>query len=161
MVRSRAEVDMTSGFRGTDGSDADEASLRLEPEDVLEDDSSEDVLDAGYAPQDRPWAVDDWGTTADEEDAGESLDGRLARELPDGAAPDDEDDGLGDVVGTDGELRDDEVGAERAGRLRDRDDLADTGGSSDEEPELVGWDTGVDGAGASAEEAAVHIVPDS
>jgi hypothetical protein len=63
--------------------------------------------------------------------------------------------------GSDGELRDDEVGAERAGRLRDRDDLADTGGSSDEEPELVGWDSGVDGAGASAEEAAVHIVPDS
>lgn len=152
---------MASGFRGADGADAEEASLRLEPEDVLEDDSSDDVLDRGYAPQDRPWAVDDWGTTAEEEDSGESLEGRLARELPDSSVPDDEGNGLGDVVGTDGELRDDEVGDQRAGRLRDCDDLADTGGSADDEPELLGWDAGIDGGGASAEEAAVHIVPDS
>jgi hypothetical protein len=150
---------MTGGSRGTDGNDGLEASLRLEGEDVLGDDSSDDVLDVGYAPQDRPWAVDDWGTTAAEQDAGESLDGRLARELPDAGAPDDGD-GLGDVVGTDGELRDDEVGDERAGRLRDRDDLEGTGGSADDEPELVGWDAGYGGGAASAEEAAVHVVPD-
>ena len=153
---------MTSRFHGRQGSGADEASLRLEPEDVLaDDDSGEDVLDAGYVPQDRPWAVDDWGTTADEESAGESLEGRLARELPDAAVPEDEGDGLGDVVGTDGELRDEEVGDERAGRLRDRDDLEGTGGSSDDEPELLAWDAGIGGGGASAEEAAVHVVPDS
>jgi hypothetical protein len=153
---------MAREFRGTDGTDADEASLRLEPEDVLEDDSTGgDVLDLGYAPQDRPWAVDDWGTTAFEEVSGESLDGRLARERPDADLADGDGDGLGDVVGTDGELRDDEVGDERAGRLGERDDLAGTGGSSDDEPELVGWDAGIDGGGAAAEEAAVHIVPDS
>ena len=153
---------MTSGFHGTDGADAEEASLRLEPEDVLQDDETgEDVLDRGYAPQDRPWAVDDWGTTAAEEDEGESLDGRLARELPDAAGAGDEGDGLGDVADTDGELRDDEVGDERAGRLRDRDDLEDTGSSSDDEPELLGFDAGIDGGGSSAEEAAVHIVPES
>ena len=152
---------MTTGFGGTDG--RDEASLRLEPEDVFEDEQTgEDVLDVGYAPQDRPWAAEDWGTTAEEEESGESLDGRLAREVPESTTSEDDDgDGLGDVVGTDGELRDDEVGDERAGRLRDRDGLADTGGSSDDEPELVGWDAGIDGGGAAAEEAAVHIVPDS
>jgi hypothetical protein len=153
------EVDMARDFRGTEGTDAEEASLRLEPEDVLEDDSRADVLDLGYAPQDRPWAVNDWGTTAYEEESGESLDGRLAREMPDAADADDDGDGLGDVLGTDGELRDDEVGDARAGRLRERDDLEDNGGSSDDEPELLGWDAGIDGGGAAAEEAAVHIVP--
>lgn len=41
----------------------------------------------------RSWGVEDWGTTEAEEFAGENLDGRLARELPDGVP--DEGDGLG------------------------------------------------------------------
>src|SRR6478752_4780690 len=132
---------MAREFRGTDGTDADEASLRLEPEDGLEDDSTGDVLELGYAPQDRPWAVDDWGTTAFEEESGESLDGRLARELPDADDDDGGDgDGLGDVVGTDGELRDDEVGDERAGRLRNRNDDDGADASPVDEPELLAWD---------------------
>jgi hypothetical protein len=87
--------------------------------------------------RDRRWTVEDWRITAGQEDSGESLDGRLARELPDSASPEGEGDGLGDVIGTDSELRDDEIGDERAGRFRDHDDLADSGGSSDDEPELV------------------------
>jgi hypothetical protein len=84
----------------------------LDPEDTLEDG---DPLDEGYSPPERPWAVNDWGTTAREESTGESLDGRLAREL---AEPSDDDsDGLGDATDTDGELLDDEVGDYRAGRL--------------------------------------------
>jgi|tagenome__1003787_1003787.scaffolds.fasta_scaffold20980186_2 hypothetical protein len=145
---------------GGDDRDADEASLRLEPEDVLEDDSDSDVLASGYSPQDRPWASDDWGTTALEEEEGESLDGRLARERPDSAGDDDGDgDGLGDVVGTDGELRDDEVGDRRAGRLAETDAGSESG--PDDEPDLEAFDEGIDGGAASAEEAAVHVVPDS
>jgi hypothetical protein len=147
---------------GSSGDDreAEEASLRLEPEDVLEDDSEGDVLASGYSPQDRPWAVDDWGTTALEEEEGESLDGRLAREQRDSSADDDggPDDGLGDVVGTDGELRDDEVGDERAGRLADTDAGSESG--PDDEPDLEAFDEGIDGGAASAEEAAVHVVPE-
>ena len=82
---------MTRGGFGSSGDDGEEASLRLEPEDVLEDDSSDDVLATGYSPQDRPWAVDDWGTTSFEDEQGESLDRRLAREAPD--VPGDEDEG--------------------------------------------------------------------
>jgi hypothetical protein len=144
---------------GTEGGDADEASLRLEPEDALEDDSTEDVLETGYSPQDRPWAVDDWGTTAREEETGESLDGRLSRERPDEDDADDGGDGLGDVVGTDAELRDDEVGDQRAGRLAETDAGSESG--PDEEPDLEAFDEGRDGGAASAEEAAVHVVPDS
>jgi hypothetical protein len=146
---------MEPGTYGTDGTDPEEDSGFLEPEDTLEDTHGvRDVLDTGYSPPERPWAVNDWGTTGAEESAGESLAGRLAREVPDGVA--DEGDGLGDASDTDGELIDDEVGDRRAGRLVDADD----GGGSDTDDELYARDAGIDGAGASAEEAAVHIVPE-
>ena len=148
---------MTSGGYGTHGDDADEASLRLEPDDVLEDTSTDDVLQTGYSPQDRPWAVDDWGTTEFEEEQGESLEGRLAREVPDDAARDEGDD-IGDLPGGEGELRDDQVGDERAGRLAETD--AGSESAPDTEPDMEAFDEGIDGAGASAEEAAVHVVPD-
>jgi hypothetical protein len=146
---------MEPGIYGTDGTDPEEASGVLEPEDTLEDPHGvRDVLDTGWSPAERPWAVNDWGTTEAEESAGESLDGRLARELPDGAA--DEGDGLGDASDTDGELLDDEVGDVRAGRIVDSGD----GGTTDDDEELWAQDEGIDGAAASAEEAAVHIVRD-
>jgi Family of unknown function (DUF5709) len=149
---------MTRSGYGSHGDDADEASLRLEPEDVLEDDSTGDVLETGYAPEDRPWAVDDWGTTDVEEEAGESLDGRLARELPDRTGGEDEGDDIGDLPGGEGELRDLEVGDERAGRLAETDAGTDSG--PDPEPDLEAFDEGIDGGAASAEEAAVHVVPE-
>ena len=120
--------------------------------DTLEVEADDDT--AGYSPADRPWASNDWGTTAQEEEDGESLDGRLARELPEGTR--EEGDGLGDASDTDGELLDDEVGDDRAGRLADGDD----GGLVDRESELYAEDEGIDGGAASAEEAAVHVVRD-
>jgi hypothetical protein len=144
---------MEPGIYGTDGTDPEEASGVLEPEDTLVDSHGvRDVLDTGWSPAERPWAVDDWGTTEAEEAAGESLDRRLARELPDEVT--DVSDGLGDASDTDGELLDDEVGDERAGRLVDADD----GGTTDTDDELYARDAGIDGAAASAEEAAVHVV---
>lgn len=127
---------------------------QLEPEDTLDDRGVGDVLDEGYSPAERPWAVDGWGTTAREELSGEGLDARLARELPD--LRDDDTDGLGDSSDTDGELLDDEVGDVRAGRLVD----SEGGGPLDTDDELWATDAGIDGAGASAEEAAVHVVDD-
>src|SRR5215218_4867639 len=138
---------MEPGIYGTDGTDPEEASGLLEAEDTLEDSRGvRDVLDTGYSPPERPWAVDDWGTTEAEELAGEGLDGRLARELPDGS-PDDGD-GLGDSSDTDGELLDDEVGDVRAGRLVD----SDQGADDDTDDELYARDVGIDGGAASAEE---------
>jgi hypothetical protein len=146
---------MEPGLYGTDGTDPEEASGLLEAEDTLDGARGvRDVLDTGWSPPERPWAVNDWGTTEAEESAGESLAGRLARELPDGAA--DDGDGLGDTSDTDGELLDDEVGDERAGRLVDADD----GATEDTDDELWAQDKGIDGAAASAEEAAVHVIPD-
>ncbi|MGY1641759.1 DUF5709 domain-containing protein [Geodermatophilus sp. SYSU D00703] len=133
-----------------DDLDGENDSGVLDPEDTL-DDRGVDPLDEGWSPAERPWAVAGWGTTGEEESAGESLDGRLAREVPEPADPDG--DGLGDTSDTDGELLDEEVGGDRAGRL-----VEDEGTSWDTESELLASDRGIDGGAASAEEAAVHLV---
>ncbi|MEU2280995.1 DUF5709 domain-containing protein [Streptomyces sp. NPDC013178] len=129
----------------------DDAGL-LDAEDTLVNDGVGDPLDRGWSPPERPWAVEHTGVTAAERRQGETLDQRLAEELPDIAPPDG--DGLGDCDGTDGELLDNEVGAARSGRLV----APDEGAHEDEESALIATDVGIDGAAASAEEAAMHIV---
>jgi hypothetical protein len=136
----------------TDGVDID--SGLLEPEDSLDDRGVLDVLDEGYSPPDRAWELNDYGLTAREAAEHESLNGRLARELPDIMIPDG--DGLGDTSDTDGELYDNEAGTVRSGRLID----VDPTGDIDDYAYLYAVDIGRDGGAASAEEAAVHIVAD-
>ena len=144
---------MDSFAVGSDGTDPEEDTGVLEPEDALVDlGGVDDVLDTGWSPAERPWAVTDWGVTEWEESTGEGLAGRLARELPEARA--DDGDGLGDASDTDGELIDDEVGGRRTGRL-----LETTAAWGDVEPELYALDVGIDSGAASAEEAAVHVVP--
>jgi Family of unknown function (DUF5709) len=148
--------DVRPGRHQEDDVDPDEVDddvfEQLDELDTLDTSGPDDPLDEGVSPPERPWAVDDWGTTPREEAEGESLDRLLARELPDSGSEEESDD-LGDVSGTDGELRDDEVGDARAGRLVADDDI---------DGELDARDVGVDGAGASAEEAAVHLTdPDA
>lgn len=114
--------------------DASEQLDQRQREDTLDDRGVEDVLDEGYSPPEH------WRST--EEDA--TLDERLDIEVPE-----DEDD--------DGEYLDDgEVGDQRAGRLVD----PNGGMGEDVDSEMIGDDVGIDGAGASAEEAAVHVVPE-
>ncbi|MHB9863331.1 DUF5709 domain-containing protein [Streptomyces sp. YIM S03343] len=137
-----------------DGTEIREDSGLLDVEDTLENDGVGDPLDRGWSPPERPWAVEHRGVTAAERYRGESLDQRLAEELPDPAAPDG--DGIGDCAGTDGEALDNEVGAARSGRLV----APDEGAHEDEESALIATDVGIDGAAASAEEAAMHIVDD-
>jgi hypothetical protein len=135
-----------------DGSEIQEDSGLLDVEDTLVDDGVDDPLDRGWSPPDRPWAVERPDVTAAERQHGETLEQRLAEELPDLVMPDT--DGIGDCEGTDGELLDNEVGAVRSGRLV----APDEGAHEDEESALVARDVGIDGAAASAEEAAMHIV---
>ncbi|MEU0030959.1 DUF5709 domain-containing protein [Streptomyces sp. NPDC006335] len=135
-----------------DGSEIQDDAGLLDAEDTLENDGVSDPLDRGWSPPERPWAVEHSGVTAEERRQGETLDQRLAEETPD-LAPDDGD-GIGDCDGTDGELLDNEVGAMRSGRLV----APDEGAHEDEESALVAMDVGIDGAAASAEEAAMHIV---
>jgi hypothetical protein len=135
-----------------DGSEQQDDVSLLEPEDTLDTRGPAEVYEEGYSPPERPWAVETYGTTAEEQHEGETLDVRLARETPDQDLPDG--DGVGDVPGGDGELWDEEVGERRAGRLV----APDEGAHPDEESDLVASDMGIDGAAASAEEAAMHVV---
>ncbi|MFJ4835422.1 DUF5709 domain-containing protein [Streptomyces sp. NPDC088747] len=129
----------------------------LDSEDTLSNRES-DPYDEGWSPPERPLGVDHQGTTAREQREGESLDERLAEERADPALeePSPDDDGLGDLEDGDGEALDGEVGAARAGRLI----APDEGAHEDAEKDMLAEDVGIDGGAASAEEAAVHLIPD-
>ncbi|MFC9843194.1 DUF5709 domain-containing protein [Streptomyces sp. NPDC060223] len=135
-----------------DGSEVQDDAGLLDAEDTLDADGVGDPLDRGWSPPERPWAVEHSGVTAAERHQGETLDERLAEEVPDIAAP--SGDGIGDWESSDGEPLDNEVGTLRSGRLV----APDEGAHEDEESELFATDVGIDGAAASAEEAAMHIV---
>ncbi len=115
----------------------------------LGDGDVDDPLDRGYSPPEKYSAGQGYGNTPWEEEHRETIDQRLDQEIPD-ADPYDE---SGD---DDEDLADGEVGDARAGRLVDPDE----GLGEDAEKDLVGDDVGIDGAAASAEEAAVHVVED-
>jgi hypothetical protein len=117
----------------------------------LGDPDVEDELDRGYSPPEKYSAAQGFGNTPYEEATGETLEQRVAQEEPE-PDPYEEAEALADAE----DIDDGEVGAERAGRLVD----PDAGFGEDTEKDLVGTDVGIDGAAASAEEAAVHVVPE-
>ncbi len=132
--------------------------------DTLDGDLGDDPLDRGVAPPERWSAGMRFGSTAQEQEDGESLDQLLAEEEPDSDVElDDEDEQAEDAEGdedagdedVDGLLLDDGPDP-RAGRLV----AEDEGAHPDAEADLVARDVGIDGAAASAEEAAVHVVED-
>jgi hypothetical protein len=131
---------------------------QLQPEDSLSGDDVADILDRGYSPPERYSAGQGFGNTPYEEATGESLDQRLRQEEPEPDPYAERASGVDDGPSEADEFLDDgEVGDVRAGRLVD----PDQGQGEDHEKDLVGDDVGIDGAGASAEEAAMHVVPDS
>ena len=113
---------------------------QLQPEDTLDDRGVDDVLDEGYSPPEKPRAVDQHAHTPNEYSEGETLDERLQQEEPDVVVDPD--------APVDEYVDDGEVGDERTGRI------AEDGAGQDG----LGADVGIDGAGASAEEAAMHTV---
>jgi hypothetical protein len=139
---------------GVDGWDTVEDHGVLEASDTLNDDRVADPLDTGIAAADRWAGADRFGTTPAEARAGASLEQLLAEEEPDvdpsaEAADDDADD-------EDELIRRGYEREERAGRLV----ADDEGFGEDKQTDAVARDAGVDGGGASAEEAAMHLVDD-
>jgi len=130
--------------------------------DTLEGNPGDDPLDRGVAPPERWSAGIRFGTTAEEQEEGESLDQQLAEEEPDTAFEAD-DERLEDIAG-DEDAGDEDVDGllledgpdPRAGRLV----ADDEGAHPDAEADLVAHDAGIDGGAATAEEAAVHVVED-
>jgi hypothetical protein len=119
----------------------------LEPSDTLDsDDLRDDVLDTGIDAGEGYRGANRFGTTADEQRTGESLDQLLAEEEPDQTldAPWTDEDAPSD---------DDRPWEPRSGRLV----APDEGAHEDGEKDVYAQDVGLDGGAASAEEAAVHL----
>jgi Family of unknown function (DUF5709) len=130
----------------------------------------DDPLDRGVVPPERWSAGIRYGTTAEEQEEGESLDQLLAEEEPDDTLEltedelddDEEDEEDVEEFDADDDAGDEEVDGlllddgpdPRAGRLV----AEDEGAHPDEEEDLVATDVGIDGGGATAEEAAIHVV---
>lgn len=123
---------------------------QLQPQDTLDDRGVDDVLDEGFSPPEKLRGSEDKATTARGELEGETIDERMLQEEPevwtDAEAELDADILDGPVGG--------EVGAERTGRLV----APDQGLGDDVDAEMYAEDEGIDGAGASAEEAAMHTI---
>jgi fatty-acid peroxygenase len=121
---------------------------QLQPNETLDDRGVDDVLDEGMSPPERLRGSTAKGTTPAEAREGETIEDRLRQEEPEldiEPPPPSEHEPPGD-----------EVGDRRSGRLV----APDEGAHDDVVPQMVGRDVGIDGAGAAAEEAAVHEVPD-
>ncbi len=129
---------------------------QLQPGDTLDDGDLEDVLDRGYSPPDRaPKGYEDYPTEA-ERLQGESLDEKLAEEEPE---PDPYAEAEAEDL-TDREdenALDDQLGLDEADERSGRLVQPDEGLGEDVDKQEVALDVGIDGAGASAEEAAMHI----
>jgi hypothetical protein len=135
--------------------------------DTLDGDPGDDPLDRGVIPPQRWSAGMRYGTTAEEQQQGESLDRLLAKEEPDtgygGGGDELPEDAAGEYAGdedagdedVDGLLLDDGPDP-RAGRLV----AGDEGAHPPSEADVVASDAGIDGGAATAEEAAVHVVRD-
>lgn len=146
MSENETENDVYDGY-------SVDAEDQLTPEDTLADADVDDELDRGYSPPEKYSAAQGYGNTPWEAAHDRPLDARLAEEQPepDPRAEAGDDDGLPHDADESGGR---EVGDERSGRLV----APDAGLGEDREKDLVAEDIGIDGAAASAEEAAMHVV---
>jgi hypothetical protein len=136
-----------------------------DPADTLDGNLGDDPLDQGVAPPERWSAAMRFGTTAEEQEDGESLDQLLAEEEPDAALDEvGEDEEEETDTSADPDAADEDIDGlllddgpdPRAGRLV----ADDEGAHEDDEADLIAHDAGIDGGAATAEEAAVHVVED-
>jgi hypothetical protein len=144
----------------------DETQPQSTGDSLVDDDRGlAEPLEEGYSPPEKWSAGQGYGNTPLEEHLGESLDQRLVQEIPEPdpyvlAEQEAERGELDKFVAPESSEESEEqpeVGAVRAGRLVEPDE----GVRTDTEGDLVALDVGIDGAAAGAEEAAVHVIPDS
>lgn len=129
--------------------DRDDVTYTGDAENRLDEPDYDEILDTGYSPPEKPRGVDETGTTAREQREGETLDERLAQEVPDVEPP--PGNGIGDQPGMWGEpMSLGQSGEKRAGRLAAPED------PTARRNDVSARDVGIDGGAASAEEAAMH-----
>jgi hypothetical protein len=130
------------------------ASVQLEAGETLDGQPGTDAMDALIVAPNRPFGLDDPATTPDGQRDGDTLDERIAREIPDDVNVDPA--GEADIDAVGGEL-DPEVGDRRTGRLTADATAADTWPTG----EMDADDAGISGGVASAEEAAMHDIDEN
>ncbi|MDR0991153.1 MAG: DUF5709 domain-containing protein [Propionibacteriaceae bacterium] len=128
--------------------EAEEQLDQLQSEDTLINRGVDDILDEGLIAPDHWSVLQTYGNTADEMRRGEPIDQQIAAEEP-------------EVMGESLMWRPEpgqsgQVGNRRAGRLAASG--ADFTGSDDD---TMAVDCGIDGGGATAEEAAMHVIDPS
>lgn len=139
----------------------------LDSADTLAGEPGDDPLDRGVVTPHRWSSAMRYGSTADEQRAGLTLDQRLRREIPDEPGYY-SNEPLPDGVHWDGQATEDDI----AGRTADDGEMQQRSGrlvrATSEDAVFFSWesdtvarDVGADGGGAAAEEAAVHITDDS
>ncbi len=151
---TRPEPMADDAYQPTGSNEEQQDAAPLDLQDAVDERTYDDTLDEGYSPPEKPLGVTKHGTTAAEQHDGETLDERLAQEVPDATEPVGDD--VGDLPGGEGEPVDPEAGTDRAGRLV----APDEGAHPDTTKEEVASDVGIDAGAAGAEEAAMHVVED-
>ena len=116
----------------------DDQTYAVDSDDTLIDVDTDELAETDWSPPDREPKNTRFGMTEVEELEGETLDQRLAEEVPD----------VGETIGTDESVE------PRAGRLV----APDEGAHEDSESDAVAADLGPAGYASSAEEAAMHVV---
>lgn len=119
---------------------------QLQPGDSLDDRGVADVLDEGIVTREGWSPAQGFGNTLAEQRVGASLDRQLGWEVPEDTSDEWNDEWQGED-----DLADEQVGDQRSGRLV---------AASDDDDRFVS-DVGIDGAGSSAEEAAMHVIDES
>jgi hypothetical protein len=134
----------------------DEDQPQSSGDSLVDDRGLTQPLDEGFSPGEKWSAGQGYGNTPLEEAMGETLDQRMRQEIPEPDPYDEAENTPVEVI--EGALEDEvtEVGDERAGRLV----APEEGVRTDVERDAVATDVGIDGAAASAEEAAVHVIPE-
>jgi hypothetical protein len=143
--------DMTQSYEQTPDREEQLDQDQLQSATNLEDRGVDDALDEGYSPAEKP-------SVLLREGEHDTLDARLSEEIPepDPYAETEAEQAADDGVSDESDFLDVETGDERAGRLIDPNE----GIGPDVDKDLIGYDAGIDAGAASAEEAAVHIIPD-
>ncbi|GAA1432068.1 DUF5709 domain-containing protein [Microlunatus lacustris] len=143
--------DMTQSYEQTPDREEQLDQDQLQSQTNLEERGVDDALDEGYSPPEKP-------SVLMREGEHDTMDARLSEEIPepDPYAETDQEKGLDDGVSDESDFLDTETGDERAGRLMDTNE----GIGPDDEGSMVATDAGIDAGAASAEEAAMHVVPE-
>ena len=163
-IGTAASVDYTGEGSGDSGGRESYHGYSVDDEDqpqssgdsLVDDRGLANPLDEGFSPGEKWSTGQGYGNTPLEEAMGETLDQRIAQELPEPDPYEEAESMSLDAIERGTAEEGSEVGDERAGRLVEPDE----GARADAEPDMVARDAGTDLGGYTAEESAMRLEPE-